>query len=135
MYIFDIKKIKIMIFLLFYRQKLKAIASSASNTWGLFLLVLLLGYALVEVPRKLWNGSKPGYTLNYSYFKVAKLSLDKCEAEETVDDILEVYTQHYLQIALVVQEFCNVLRNKKNKLILVASNCNDIYWAWSSVSL
>lgn len=25
-------------------QKLKAIASSASNTWGLFLLVLLLGY-------------------------------------------------------------------------------------------
>ncbi|KAG7212051.1 hypothetical protein KM043_012407 [Ampulex compressa] len=49
-------------------QKLKAIASSASNTWGLFLLVLLLGYALVEV---------------------AKLSLDKCEAEETVDDILE----------------------------------------------
>lgn len=70
---------------------MKAIASSASNTWGLFLLVLLLGYALVEVPRGLWNGSKPGYTLNYSYFKVAKLSLDKCEAEETVDDILEVY--------------------------------------------
>lgn len=74
----------------FYRQKLKAIASSASNTWGLFLLVLLLGYALVEVPRGLWNASKPGYPLSYSYFKVAKLSLDKCEAEETVDDILEV---------------------------------------------
>ena len=53
-------------------------------------MVLLLGYALVEVPRGLWNASKPGYTLNYSYFKVAKLSLDKCEAEETVDDILEV---------------------------------------------
>lgn len=75
---------------MFYSQKLKAIASSASNTWGLFLLVLLLGYALVEVPRGLWNASKPGYTLNYSYFKVAKLSVDKCEAEETVDDILEV---------------------------------------------
>ncbi|XP_015601353.1 LMBR1 domain-containing protein 2 homolog [Cephus cinctus] len=70
-------------------QKLKAIASSASNTWGLFLLVLLLGYALVEVPRGLWNASKPGYTLHYSYFKAAKLSLDKCEAEEAVDDILE----------------------------------------------
>nr|XP_050853464.1 LMBR1 domain-containing protein 2 homolog isoform X2 [Vespula vulgaris] len=70
-------------------QKLKAIASSASNTWGLFLLVLLLGYALVEVPRGLWNTSKPGYTLHYSYFKIAKLSSDKCEAEETVDDILE----------------------------------------------
>ncbi|XP_066993636.1 LMBR1 domain-containing protein 2 homolog isoform X2 [Anabrus simplex] len=70
-------------------QKLKAIASSASNTWGLFLLVLLLGYALVEVPRSLWNSSRRGYLLNYSYFKAAKLSSDKCEAEETVDEILE----------------------------------------------
>ncbi|ALC47691.1 CG8135 [Drosophila busckii] len=70
-------------------QKLKAIASSASNTWGLFLLVLLLGYALVEVPRSLWNNAKPGFTLQYAYFKAAKLSTDKAEAEEHVDDVLE----------------------------------------------
>lgn len=70
--------------------KIKAIASSASNTWGLFLLILLLGYALVEVPRNLWNNSKKNYTLTYCYFKIAKLSTDKCEAEETVDDILDV---------------------------------------------
>ncbi|CAG5035641.1 unnamed protein product [Parnassius apollo] len=69
-------------------SKIKAIASSASNTWGLFLLILLLGYALVEVPRNLWNNSKKNYTLTYCYFKIAKLSTDKCEAEETVDDIL-----------------------------------------------
>lgn len=69
--------------------KLKAIASSASNTWGLLLLVLLLGYALVEVPRGLWNNSNHTYIMNYSYFKAAKLSSDKCEAEETVDDVLE----------------------------------------------
>ncbi|KAG6456417.1 LMBR1 domain-containing protein 2 homolog isoform X2 [Manduca sexta] len=70
-------------------SKIKAIASSASNTWGLFLLILLLGYALVEVPRNLWNNAKKNYTLTYSYFKIAKLSTDKCEAEETVDDILD----------------------------------------------
>ena len=52
--------------------------------------MLLLGYALVEVPRGLWNHSKPGYTLHYSYFKAAKLSIDKYEAEENVDDVLEV---------------------------------------------
>lgn len=78
------------LYLLSCRQKLKAIASSASNTWGLFLLVLLLGYALVAVPRRIWNKSKLGYTLNYKYFRVAKLSLEKYEAEEAVDDILEV---------------------------------------------
>ncbi|KAF7994945.1 hypothetical protein HCN44_004417 [Aphidius gifuensis] len=73
----------------FDSQKIKVIASSASNTWGLFLLVLLLGYALVEVPRSLWNNSKLSYKLQYNYFKASKLSLDKCEAEEKVDDILE----------------------------------------------
>ncbi|KOB74351.1 LMBR1 domain-containing protein 2-like protein [Operophtera brumata] len=70
-------------------SKIKAIASSASNTWGLFLLILLLGYALVEVPRNLWFNSLKNNTLTYSYFKIAKLSTDKCEAEETVDDILD----------------------------------------------
>ncbi|XP_037940921.1 LMBR1 domain-containing protein 2 homolog [Teleopsis dalmanni] len=70
-------------------QKLKAIASSASNTWGLFLLILLLGYALVEVPRSLWNNAKPGFALQYAYFKAAKLSSEKAEAEENVDDVLE----------------------------------------------
>ncbi|XP_049844967.1 LMBR1 domain-containing protein 2 homolog isoform X1 [Schistocerca gregaria] len=73
----------------FYGQNLKTIASSASNTWGLFLLILLLGYALVAVPRSLWNASKKGYSLNYAYFKAGKLSLEKLEAEEALDDVLE----------------------------------------------
>lgn len=70
-------------------EKLKAIASSASNTWGLFLLVLLLGYALVEIPRSLYNNSKTGYTLQHAYFKLSKLSSDKAEAEENTEDVLE----------------------------------------------
>ncbi|KAK9512147.1 hypothetical protein O3M35_000633 [Rhynocoris fuscipes] len=70
-------------------QKLKAIASSASNTWGLLLLICLLGYALVEIPRNLWLSTNPGYKLQKAYFKVAKISADKCEADEALEDILE----------------------------------------------
>ncbi|XP_071453470.1 LMBR1 domain-containing protein 2 homolog [Hetaerina americana] len=70
-------------------QKLKAIASSASNTWGLTLLVLLLGYALVEVPRSIWNSSRNEYMLRYAYFKAAKLNAEHSEAEETVEDVIE----------------------------------------------
>ncbi|RZF44375.1 hypothetical protein LSTR_LSTR007950 [Laodelphax striatellus] len=70
-------------------QKLKAIASSASNTWGLFLLVLLLGYSLVEVPRTFWNASSRVHTLNHAYFKASKLSADKSESEECLEDVLE----------------------------------------------
>ncbi len=45
-------------------ERTKAIAAAASNTWGLFVLVLMLGYGLVEVPRNLWLSTKRGYQLN-----------------------------------------------------------------------
>lgn len=44
---------------------------------------------MVEVPRSLWEHSKPGVTLKQAYFKLAKLSCDKADAEENVDDVLE----------------------------------------------
>lgn len=72
------------------RQNLQVIGITASNTWGLLLLVLLLGYGLVEVPRKYWYQSKKGYLLNYIYFQLAKLSTEKSEAEEHLEDVLEV---------------------------------------------
>ena len=66
------------------------IGVTASNTWGLFLLVLLLGYGLVEVPRHVWNRSKYPYMLSRTYFKIAKQSTEKTEAEENLEDVLEV---------------------------------------------
>ena len=72
------------------RPHLKLIASSASNTWGLFLLVLLLGYSLVEVPRALWHAAQRGWSLRHGYFRVAKLSAERSEAEEALDDVLDV---------------------------------------------
>ncbi|KAK3090610.1 hypothetical protein FSP39_013128 [Pinctada imbricata] len=70
-------------------DKLKIICITASNTWGLFLLVLLLGYGLVEVPRTVWNGSKRGYNLAKTQFKIAKMSTEKTEAEENLEDVLD----------------------------------------------
>ena len=69
-------------------QKLKVIGITASNTWGLFLLVLLLGYGLVAVPRSFWFKSITLLRLRQIYFKLAKLHGEKCDAEETLEDIL-----------------------------------------------
>nr|CAG4637678.1 EOG090X03B7 [Chydorus sphaericus] len=69
--------------------KLKAIAASASNTWGLFWLVLLLGYGLVDIPRSVWHSALPGPLLTRLYFKAAKLHAEKSEAEENLEDYLE----------------------------------------------
>lgn len=74
----------------YYRQKLKTIASSASNTWGLFLLILLLGIALVDIPRELWRSSQIDYTLRKVYFKLSKLNTEKLESEGALEDVLEV---------------------------------------------
>lgn len=75
--------------------KLKAIAASASNTWGLFWLVLLLGYGLVDIPRSIWHSAMPGPLLMRLHFKAAKLNAEKSEAEENLEDYLEA-----LQVAL-----------------------------------
>ncbi|CAG0886962.1 unnamed protein product [Darwinula stevensoni] len=78
--------------------RLKVIAVTASNTWGLFLLVLLLGYGLVEVPRSLWLMSKRGYRLRSLYFKASKLASEKSEAEENMDDVIYVLGELQVQI-------------------------------------
>ncbi|XP_023240125.1 LMBR1 domain-containing protein 2-like [Centruroides sculpturatus] len=111
------------------KSKLKVICITASNTWGLFLLVLLLGYGLVEIPRSCWNKTKRGYMLNYLYFKAAKLSTERCEAEERVDDLMEEvqqvaecvsrrhsYLKNYLAIILdkLPEEKQNVICNRQS---------------------
>lgn len=74
---------------------LKVIAISSSNTWGLFLLVVLLGYGLVELPRFLISRSQHFQSLSRYYFKVGRLNAEKCEAEEKLDDVLEEIHQVY----------------------------------------
>lgn len=47
---------------------LLGIAMAASNTWGLFLLIGLMGVGLVEIPRSLWNESRVGKCLSFRHF-------------------------------------------------------------------
>lgn len=70
-------------------EYLKVICITASNTWGLILLVVLLGYGLVEIPKSCFDTSRYTRTLSYLYFKVAKLSAEKIEAEEKLEDSLD----------------------------------------------
>ncbi len=69
-------------------ERTKAIAAAASNTWGLFVLVFMLGYGLIEVPRNCWYCTQRGYQLNRAYFKIAKLMGERSDAEESLEDAL-----------------------------------------------
>ncbi|XP_076051172.1 LMBR1 domain-containing protein 2 homolog [Oratosquilla oratoria] len=66
-----------------------AIAASASNTWGLFWLVLLLGYGLVDVPQSIWFTASPLHALSHAYFRAAKLAQERAEANERLNDLLQ----------------------------------------------
>ncbi|TKS78609.1 LMBR1 domain-containing protein 2-B [Collichthys lucidus] len=70
-------------------RELQTIGITAANTWGLFLLVLLLGYGLVEIPRSYWRSSSQSYLLAKTYFKAAKMANEKVEAEENLADVME----------------------------------------------
>uniref|UniRef100_A0A3P8QEG7 LMBR1 domain containing 2 n=1 Tax=Astatotilapia calliptera TaxID=8154 RepID=A0A3P8QEG7_ASTCA len=75
--------------LIYVALELYTIGITAANTWGLFLLVLLLGYGLVEIPRSYWLSSSHNYVLSKSYFKVAKMATEKAEADEKLADVME----------------------------------------------
>jgi hypothetical protein len=70
-------------------QETPWLIATASNTWGLVILTLLLGYGIVEVPRSLWNASRRSYTLSHCYFKAAKLCTDMSEADEKLSEAVE----------------------------------------------
>ncbi|KAM9392106.1 G-protein coupled receptor-associated protein LMBRD2a isoform 2-T2 [Pholidichthys leucotaenia] len=78
--------------------KLQTICITAANTWGLFLLVLLLGYGLVEIPRSYWLSSSNNYLLAKTYFKVAKVATEKAAAEENLADVMEEVSDIHLSV-------------------------------------
>lgn len=114
-------------------EYLKVICITASNTWGLLLLIVLLGYGLVEIPKSVFESSRHNRRLNYYYFKVAKLSAEKCEADEKLDDALEqiqhtfdaVVTthKHLMPFMEVILEKCPI--EWKNKLLAKYNNSQD----------
>ena len=71
---------------------------AASTTWGLFLLVLMLGYGLVEVPLNIFNQSRVSYTLSHLQFKISKLCDEKMDIEERLDSLVDELIKYCLQI-------------------------------------
>ncbi len=53
-----------------------------SNTWGLTLYVLLLGYGLVEVPRALWYEADAEKSLEHCYYRAAETHESMLLAED-----------------------------------------------------
>ncbi len=71
---------------------------SASTTWGLFLLVLMLGYGLVQVPLNVYNHSRTSYLLSHVQFKLSQLYNEKIDIEERLESLVDEISKLCLQI-------------------------------------
>ncbi|CAH8510387.1 unnamed protein product [Dicrocoelium dendriticum] len=79
---------------------LKVLLITAANTWGLFLVVLFLGYGLIEVPRSLWIAGKPIASLHRAYFVLNQKSVELADEEEKLREI--IWKVDYLKTRLPV---------------------------------
>ncbi|VDL59662.1 unnamed protein product [Hymenolepis diminuta] len=72
----------------FNASALKVLLITTSNTWGLFLVILFLGYGLVEVPRSIYRFACPDNRLRFAYFTLSKRYLEYIEDEEELKTAL-----------------------------------------------
>lgn len=72
--------------------------TAASTIWGLFLLVLLLGYGLVQIPKNVYIHSRPGYILAHMQFKLSQLYNEKVDVEDKLDSLIDDLTKMCMQI-------------------------------------
>ena len=71
---------------------------AASTTWGLFLLVLMLGYGLVQVPLTVYNHARTFYMLSQTQFKLSQLYNEKIDIEERLESLVDEISKLCLQI-------------------------------------
>jgi hypothetical protein len=73
-------------YMYFYsRNYLFAILITTSNLFGILIVVLLIGYGLINIPRDLWVYSTNQKEIEYCQFRAFILFFDSVQAEQNYD--------------------------------------------------
>ncbi|KAL6048462.1 LMBR1 domain-containing protein 2, variant 4 [Balamuthia mandrillaris] len=70
--------------------KLLGVAIATANMWGLLLVILLMGYGIVEIPRKIWQMARWKQQLEAYQFHAVTLRDDLYESEEKLEKTLKL---------------------------------------------
>ena len=66
-----------------------AVLMAVSNFYALILIVLLMAYGMVEVPRSFWRSSSPEKQLRHIEFRASDVDMRLYDAEEHLKDIMK----------------------------------------------
>ncbi|EGC32861.1 hypothetical protein DICPUDRAFT_89023 [Dictyostelium purpureum] len=84
----------LMIFLLIVKRldwaALVGFAMAAANTWGLCLVIVLMGYGLVETPRNIWLKTKRTIVLKHLQYKAVDLLNSRKKANDELISTLKI---------------------------------------------
>ena len=98
-------------------EKIPGLLVLMSNIWGLFLIVLMLGYGLVSIPISFWNKGDLKKTLNMLQMKAPPIEDTKNLCDFEIKDLFKKVQAIKLELAeqpelliyvdLILQEFPN----------------------------
>lgn len=86
---------------LWYRQgpsNLRAYIMALSNSWGLVLVVIFMGYGMVDVPRRLWHKGDNARELRRISFKASVVKDKRQDTEDEVHNVAKVIIYRYCAI-------------------------------------
>ncbi len=63
-----------------YLVNLVPLFQSVAHCYGISLIILLMGYGLVAIPRSFWRGGDHEVTMNYFYFQLVNVDDDRQQA-------------------------------------------------------
>lgn len=69
---------------------LPALVFTLSNTYGLIVIIALLGYGLVEIPRIFWRRSFPEARLKYHYHRVGRAAERLTDSSDELEKVLAI---------------------------------------------
>lgn len=65
-----------------------------ANSWGLFLVIMFMGYGLVAVPRSLWNSGNIKKRLDELYIKAPRVKEECIDSELEFNELAKVILIH-----------------------------------------
>lgn len=83
--------------------ELAATLISLANTYGLVLVVLLMGYGAAEVPKGIWRRSNPARELRRVRFKAPELHETLLDAQATVSELIQKVREFDREVAAMGQ--------------------------------
>jgi len=97
-YFFALIGLALIAFLTLMRQgfqisKVSGFFIAAANTYGMFLVVVMLGYGLVELPRELWSQRSPKKLLEWHYCNAPQVEERLLFAQADLEDVLDAVEQ------------------------------------------